>query len=185
MHAHSCGGPTHEVELSLLVVMQVHLQPYKHWEDNALKVAVEAHIFLVVSIALVLKFLSTEAVSDEYLGSAFYDYLLVGSFFAAIPLGFVITVCAKRSMMRESIRDSSAVAVEESSQKAKQRAIKLLHLGLTTNDDMRLLKAYFNRLPSPSFLRSPKAVYRRLTRTPDHVPSPERPQMRRSVTNPT
>ena len=40
---------------------QVKLTPYRHAEDNVLKVAVEAHIFLLVSIALVLKSLRAEA----------------------------------------------------------------------------------------------------------------------------
>jgi hypothetical protein len=34
----------------------------------------------------------------------------------------------------------------DNSAAAKQRAIRLLHLGLTTNEDMRLLTAYFSKL---------------------------------------
>jgi len=124
------------------------LQPYKHWEDNVFKVLVEVHIFLVVTVSLVLKFLNSGVGSDqEALTVAFYDWVLVGSFVVGVPIGFVCTVCAKRSMMRASLRERAVVGDdEESSVKAKQRAIRLLHLGLTTNDDMRLLGAYFGRL---------------------------------------
>ena len=50
-------------------------------------------------------------------------------------------------MMRSSLRERAlAGRDEEASTQAKQRAIRLLHLGLTTNDDMRLLSSYFGRL---------------------------------------
>ena len=68
---------------------------------------------------------------------------------------------------------------------SRVRLVKWRALAVLGRRYRKNAKAYFNRLPSPSFLRSPKAVYRRLTRTPDHVASPERPQIRRSVTNPT
>ena len=68
---------------------------------------------------------------------------------------------------------------------SRVRLVKWRALAVLGRRYRKNAKAYFNRLPSPSFLRSPKAVYRRLTRTPEHVASPERPQMRRSVTNPT
>ena len=56
-------------------------------------------------------------------------------------------MCAKRSMMREALQERGASDdEEEASAKVKQRAIKLLNLGLTSNDDMRLLTAYFGRL---------------------------------------
>ena len=42
--------------------------------------------------------------------------------------------------------DDAADAGRDSSVQATQRAIRLLRLGLTTNDDMRLLSTYFERL---------------------------------------
>ena len=74
---------------------------------------------------------------------------------------------------------------------SRVRLVKWRALAVLGRRYRKNAKAYFNRLPSPSFLRSPKAVYRRLTRTPDHdVASPERPQMRAKcyephVTRPT
>ena len=133
----------------LSLSLQLVLQPYKHREDNVFKVLVEVHIFLVVTVALVLKFLDTRSVSSdqEVLTVAFYDWVLITSFVAAVPVGFVCTVCAKRSMMRASLRERAVVGEDEESMlQAKQRAVRLLHLGLTSNDDMRLLSAYFGRL---------------------------------------
>eukprot|EP01045_Picozoa_sp_COSAG04_P005830 COSAG04_NODE_276_length_18405_cov_14.052278_6_plen_591_part_00 len=130
------------------LMLQVTLQPYKHWEDNVFKALVEVHIFLVMAVSLVLKFLNTSAVGDqEALSTTFYDWILVASFVAAVPVGFVCTVCAKRSMMRASLHERAVVGEDEESMlQAKQRAVRLLHLGLTSNDDMRLLSAYFGRL---------------------------------------
>ena len=107
------------------------------------------HIFLVVTIAPVLKDLDLEgAAEEETWGKGFYDALLVGSFVGAILVGFVWTVSAKRKMIKEALHERAAAGhgKEELSAKATQRAIRLRHLGLTTNDDMRLLAAYFERL---------------------------------------
>ena len=130
-----------------LLVLQVTLQPYKHLEDNVFKAGVEVHICLTVTCALVLKCLGSQNEGEEALSGSFYDYVLVGSFIVSIPVGFVWTVCAKRAMMRESLEERAMAGGEDdSSTRAKQRAIKLLHLGLTTNDDMRRLANYFSQL---------------------------------------
>ena len=69
--------------------LQVKLEPYKHWEDNLFKAAVEVHIFLLVSVALVLKCLRYgEGAADEVLPIGFYDTVLIGSFVVGIPAGF-------------------------------------------------------------------------------------------------
>jgi hypothetical protein len=125
--------------------LQVKLEPYKHWEDNLFKAAVEIHIFLLVSVALVLKCLRYgEGVAEEVLPVGFYDTVLVGSFIIGIPVGFAATICAKRRMMEQVLQDPAAQA--DDSAAAKRRAIRLLHLGLTTNEDMRLLTSYFTKL---------------------------------------
>jgi len=134
------------------LVAQFQLQPYKHREDNIFKILVEVHIFLVMVVSLVLKYLVAEGAHDqEVLSAWFYDCILLGSFIAAITVGFVWTVVAKRSMMREALADRALGKDDESSTKAKQRAIKLLHLGLTTNDDMRLLATYFSQLENSAY----------------------------------
>ena len=84
--------------------LQVRLEPYQHWEDNLFKAAVEVHIFLLVSIALVLKCLhGKDAADEEVLPVIFYDVVLVCSFVIGIPLGFVSAICAKRSMMEQAM----------------------------------------------------------------------------------
>jgi hypothetical protein len=132
--------------------LQIILQPYKHWEDNLFKAAVEVHIFLLVSVALVLKCLRYgEGAADEILPVAFYDIVLIGSFVVGIPVGFTTTIYAKRRMMEQVLQERLAVGTNgaddiEESTVGKRRAIQLLHLGLTTNEDMRLLTAYFAKL---------------------------------------
>jgi hypothetical protein len=135
------------------LVLQVKLSPYKHREDNMFKTVVEVHIFLVVTIAPVLKGMKETGSSEaEIVPIEIYDALLVGSFIAAILVGFVWTVWAKRSMMKAALRERAAMdrsdsdSDRKSSVKATQRAVRLLRLGLTTNDDMRLLAAYFETL---------------------------------------
>jgi hypothetical protein len=133
------------------LVLQVKLSPYKHREDNMFKTVVEVHIFLVVTIAPILKGMKETGSSEaEIVPIEVYDALLVGSFVAAILVGFVWTVWAKRSMMKAALRERAAMdssdSDSKSSVKASQRAVRLLRLGLTTNDDMRLLAAYFEKL---------------------------------------
>jgi len=128
--------------------LQITLQPYKHAEDNLFKAAVEVHIFLLVSVALVLKCLRYgDGAADEVLPIGFYDTVLIGSFIVGIPAGFAATICAKRRMMEQVLQEPAAVGPDgDDSATAKRRAIRLLHLGLTTNEDMRLLTAYFAKL---------------------------------------
>ena len=132
--------------------LQVKLEPYKHWEDNLFKAAVEVHIFLLVSVALVLKCLRYgEGAADEVLPIGFYDTVLIGSFVVGILAGFAATICAKRKMMEQVLHEPAVVGADgaadgDDSAAAKRRGIRLLHLGLTTNEDMRLLTAYFAKL---------------------------------------
>jgi hypothetical protein len=61
-------------------------------------------------------------------------------------------VWAKRSMMKAALREraaldsSDSLDSERASVQATQRAIRLLRLGLTTNDDLRVLAGYFEAL---------------------------------------
>ena len=131
------------------LVLQVHLSPYKHTEDNVFKAVVEVHIFLVVTIAPVLNQLRADDAEAEMVSAQAYDAVLVISFVASIVVGFVWTVCAKRDTMKAALRERAVASsddAEESSAKGTQRAIRLLRLGLTTNDDMRLLTTYFERV---------------------------------------
>ena len=48
--------------------------------------------------------------------------------------------------MEQALREAAVSVADEQSVAARQRAIRLLQLGLTTNDDMRLLAQYFAKL---------------------------------------
>eukprot|EP01051_Picozoa_sp_SAG22_P006426 SAG22_NODE_420_length_10739_cov_7.090320_12_plen_232_part_00 len=125
--------------------LQVRLRPYRHSEDNILKACVEVHIFLLVAVALVLKGLRAEA-DGEIVPEEVYDILLVVSFMVSIPGAFVWAVSRKKAMMEQGLQEAAMVIVNEQSAAARQRAIRLLQLGLTTNREMRLLAQYFSKL---------------------------------------
>lgn len=74
------------------------------------------------------------------------DAILVASFVVAVPLAFVWAVHAKKSIMVEVLKEAAVATADSQSVEARKRAIQLLTLGLTSNDDMRLLQAYFSKL---------------------------------------
>jgi hypothetical protein len=127
------------------LALQLVLQPYKHPEDNLFKVATDVHICLVVTISLIIKALGDHR-DEEVLAIGFYDSVLVLTFIFAIPVTFVYSVRAKRTMMRQTLRDRASEDIGNASIRAKQRAIQLLNLGVTNNDDLRLLSSYFQML---------------------------------------
>ena len=105
----------------------------------------EIHIFLLVAVALVLKGLRAEA-GGEVVSEAVYDFVLIASFIVGVPLAFVWTVTQKKAMMVQALAEAAVTIADEQSAAARKRAIRLLQLGLTSNDDMRLLAEYFTRL---------------------------------------
>ena len=115
-----------------------------------MKAAVEIHIFLLVSVALVLKCLrGTDVAAEELLPVEIYDGVLITSFVVGILLGFIGAVWAKRKMITQALEEPALTQSDTSddgSVAAKGRAIRLLQLGLTSNADMRLLTAYFAKL---------------------------------------
>ena len=124
--------------------LQVKLAPYRHAEDNLLKAMIEAHIFLIVSIALALKGLEAD---NEYAGyKNYYDGALIAGFVVAVPVSFFGAILAKRRVIGNALREAAAASTDDQSTEARKRAVRLLQLGLTSNDDMRLLSEYFRRL---------------------------------------
>eukprot|EP01051_Picozoa_sp_SAG22_P000977 SAG22_NODE_33_length_27588_cov_104.174652_8_plen_124_part_00 len=114
-------------------------------EDNLLKAAVEAHIFLLVSVALVLKGLRVEAGHNgEVVPEWAYDVVLVVSFVVGVPMAFVWAVSRKKTMIEQALGE--AAVADKQSLAARKRAIRFLQLGLTTNDDMTCLSEYFTKL---------------------------------------
>ena len=75
-----------------------------------------------------------------------YDILLILSFVAGIPGAFLWAVSRKKAMVERALKEATVIIADEHSAAARQRAIRLLQLGLTSNDDMRLLAQYFSKL---------------------------------------
>ena len=98
-----------------------------------------------MAIALVLKGLRAEA-GSEVVPEWAYDWILIASFVIGVPMAFVWAVSRKKDMMEQALRGAAVTIADEQSAAARKRAIQLLQLGLTTNDDMRLLAAYFSKL---------------------------------------
>ena len=98
-----------------------------------------------MAIALVLKSLRSEA-GGEVIPEWTYDLVLVLSFVIGIPLAFLWAVYKKKAMMKQALQEAAVIVADEQSVEARKRAIRLLQLGLTSNDDMRLLAAYFSKL---------------------------------------
>ncbi len=136
--------------------LQIHLTPYKHFEDNLLKASVEAHLVLTVTIALALKCLEYQSSSSAATAStaSIYDFVLVLSFVICVPTVFIWSVWKKHAMLANALlsqhlASTQDVAAEDGhggSTAARQRAIHLLQLGLTSADDLKILSAYFHTL---------------------------------------
>ena len=94
---------------------------------------------------LVLKGLRAEA-GGEVVPEAVYDFVLIASFIVGVPLAFIWTVYQKKAMMVQALAEAAVTIADEQSAAARKRAIRLLQLGLTSNDDMRLLAQYFSKL---------------------------------------
>ena len=92
-----------------------------------------------------LKGLRAEA-GGEVVPEWAYDWILVASFVFGVPMAFVWAVSRKKDMMEQALREAAVTIADEQSAAARKRAIRLLQLGLTTNDDMRLLASYFTKL---------------------------------------
>ena len=98
-----------------------------------------------MSIALVLKSLRGE-VGGEVVPEYVYDFVLIISFVIGVPGALIWAVSKKTALMEQALQEAAVTIADEQSAAARKRAIRLLQLGLTSNDDMRLLAAYFSKL---------------------------------------
>jgi hypothetical protein len=71
---------------------------------------------------------------------------LIAGFVVAVPVSFFGAILAKRRVIGKALREAAAASADDQSTEARKRAVRLLQLGLTSNDDMRLLSEYFRRL---------------------------------------
>ena len=97
--------------------LQVKLLPYRHAEDNLLKAMIEAHIFLIVSVALALKGLDADGENAEL--KVYYDSVLIAGFVVAVPVSFFGAIVAKRTVIQRVLREPTATTtVDEQSVEA-------------------------------------------------------------------
>ena len=75
------------------------------------------------------------------------DQCALGNVLVAVPVSVFGAIVAKRTGIRRVLQEPTVTTTaSEQSVEARKRAIRLLQLGLTSNDDMRLLSEYFRHL---------------------------------------
>eukprot|EP01047_Picozoa_sp_COSAG01_P013587 COSAG01_NODE_643_length_14566_cov_31.994194_4_plen_476_part_00 len=110
---------------------------YKIKQDNILRATTEAHVFIVIMVALVLK----QDLSFEDFQTGFYDGVLSTSFVILVPGAAFSAIVSKLRYVRKVLsreRDS------KTSNAAHDRRLSfdLQALGLASDDDRRDLKRY-------------------------------------------
>ena len=91
-------------------------------------------MFVVIVAALVL---DKTDLSREALRVEFYDAALFASFLVLVPLGFIVTVCIKVRVVKQSLYGSA--------ERSKQ-AFRRLYVGLKTEEDVEDFKEYLDNL---------------------------------------
>ena len=109
---------------------QIRFEPFKHPQDNYLKLVTEAAIFLTLLVAFALKAEPAGRGSGEMLSATAYDILLVGVFTVVLPAAFVATIWSEQGQMRQALGpanvDRAATDANE-----RRRALKLFQVSKT------------------------------------------------------
>ena len=115
-----------------------------------LRASTEAHVFLVITTALVLK--QERLLVWESIGVKFYDMVLFISFILLVPVASFITIVSKLRYVQDLLgkeRDS------EDHLQQRQLAFDLQALGLASDSDREALKRYI----SGWFVKKKNAVF--------------------------
>ena len=123
---------------------QVHFEPYKHKQDNYLKLATEAAIFLTLLVALMIKAAPVGRGANEMLAITTYDVLLVSVFAAVLPAAFFLTVWSKQGQMKQAL--ATGTSGDSTDVEKRRRAIKLFQLGIASGAEVRLLADCIGKL---------------------------------------
>ena len=113
--------------------------PYKIEQDNILRATTEAHVFIVIMVALVLK----QDLTFEFFQEGFYDALLLGSFIVCVPLAAFVAVISKLKYVRQVLsreRGTKTSKVDFD----RRLSFELQALGLASDSDRRDLKRYID-----------------------------------------
>jgi len=141
----------------LFFAFHVKMWPHKTDEDNILKATCEIHVFWTITTAFVMR----SDLAHEQLQKDFYDWALLISFVVCVPLCLVLTVSsklmrAKKAMLDpivEDQKDKRRWSPAHSDGSASQALIPMQEfrrytLGLSSRDDRRALKDYFQAMLS-------------------------------------
>jgi hypothetical protein len=138
-----CVGRGSIAQLSVALVLsfaffalQMKTWPYKINTDNLFRAATEAHVFIVIATALIMK----NDLRWEPLGIDAYDYILFGSFILLVPVAFVLAVSSKLKHIQHVLNIKRNV---DSTIEQRQMAFDLQVVGLAEHSHRRALKRYF------------------------------------------
>eukprot|EP01052_Picozoa_sp_SAG31_P027783 SAG31_NODE_2629_length_5350_cov_2.286612_5_plen_713_part_01 len=123
---------------------QIRCQPYKHAEDNWFKTAIEMQILLTMIVALVLKNIAGLAPDEVLLSRDFYDEFLTCAFIVLVPVCFVLTLLRKKWLLRHVLQYSETA--DDPVTSARQHALQMLQLGISSDADVELLSTFFDRV---------------------------------------
>lgn len=116
--------------------------PYKVEMDNIFRAATEFHVFIVITVALVLK----NDLSWEPVGVDTYDYFMFFSFVILVPGAFVVAVISKLVHIRRVLAKPRSI---DNSLEQRQLAFDLQVLGLAEHSHRRVRSCPL-LAPSPS-----------------------------------
>ena len=130
------------------LVAQVWFAPYKHMQDNYLKVVTDIALFLTLLVALMLKAELRGSGSGELMATASYDVLLVGVFAVVLPAAFLATVHSEQAQVRQALetKKSDEGSADSTEDADKRRAVKLFQLGIASGSEVRLLCDHIAKL---------------------------------------
>ena len=119
--------------------LHVKTLPFRYWEDNVLKATVEAHIFIVLLFALILKM----DLHGESLSASDYDLLATGSCILMVPVAAVVSILLKCNHANLVQRGDKTTAHGEKRTPLQLAFRRYLQAGETA-EDRSLLRALYS-----------------------------------------
>lgn len=139
-----CVGRGSIAQLSAAIVLsfaffslQMKTWPYKIEQDNLFRASTEAHVFIVIMVALVLK----NDLRWEMMGIEAYDMILFISFIALVPMAGLLAVFSKLKYVQDVLNKPRSTT---SAKDRRALAFDLQALGLATDSDRQVLKRYID-----------------------------------------
>eukprot|EP01052_Picozoa_sp_SAG31_P015468 SAG31_NODE_994_length_10499_cov_6.293452_6_plen_2190_part_01 len=92
----------------IFLLLQISFWPYKMQSNNQFRTATEAHVFITLLLALVLK----HPLNDEEIPREIYEDTMFWLFVLLVPFGFLITVIFQQCHIRQVLRRTSGDAID-------------------------------------------------------------------------